>query len=94
MARRNAIGKSLKCIRLAQSFTQEDFVEVSGRTYISQIERGIKTPTIDKIDDLANSLGIHPLTLLTLAYLPHQRLAKLDALQQQIAHELETLLGA
>lgn len=41
---------------------------VSSRTYISNLERGIKFPTIKKVDSLATVLGIHPLTLLALSY--------------------------
>lgn len=49
--------------------TQEDFVEVSGRTYISELERGAKKPTLAKLDQLAGLLGVHPVTLVSYAYL-------------------------
>lgn len=42
---------------------------VSSRTYISSLERGLKVPTVNKVDSLASVLGIHPLTLLALSYL-------------------------
>ena len=41
---------------------------VSSRTYISALERGLKQPTLRKVDQLATVLGLHPLTLLTLSY--------------------------
>lgn len=48
--------------------TQEDFSTTSSRTYVSMLERGIRSPTLSKIDELSETLGIHPLTLLALTY--------------------------
>lgn len=64
----NQFAKALKRVRAATGRTQEDFALVSSRTYISSLERGQKSPTLKKIDELAQVLGVHPLTLLTLAY--------------------------
>jgi transcriptional regulator with XRE-family HTH domain len=49
------------------------------RTYLSSLERGIKSPTIDKIEQLASVLGVYPVTLLAMAYITdadeeHQKL--------------------
>lgn len=63
-----AIGYALKEAREAKGLTQEDFVGVSGRTYLSEIERGLKSPTLEKIDQLATRIGIHPLELLIACY--------------------------
>lgn len=63
-----AIGSALKEAREAKGLTQEDFVGVSGRTYLSEIERGLKSPTLEKIDQLATRIGIHPLELLIACY--------------------------
>lgn len=41
---------------------------VSSRTYLSSLERGMKSPTLDKVQELADTLKVHPLTLLALAY--------------------------
>ena len=35
---------------------------------MSTLERGLKSPTLSKIDQIAAVLGIHPLTLLVLSY--------------------------
>jgi transcriptional regulator with XRE-family HTH domain len=63
------LGKALKQLREIANVTQEDFGLVSSRTYISTVERGLKSPTLGKIEQLAEVLGIHPLTLLTVAYM-------------------------
>lgn len=63
-----AIGAALKEAREAKGLTQEDFVGVSGRSYLSEIERGLKSPTLEKLDQLAGRIGIHPLELLLACY--------------------------
>lgn len=62
-------GAGLQRARKHRGLTQEDFSIVSSRTYLSSLERGIKSPTISKLEELASVIGIHPLSLLALAYL-------------------------
>lgn len=64
MELREAFGRALRETRIAKSLTQEDFSTVSSRTYMSTLERGMKSPTLDKIEDICSVLGVHPLTLL------------------------------
>jgi transcriptional regulator with XRE-family HTH domain len=82
----------LRLIRKARGLAQEQLSDVSGRTYLSEIERGIKNPTVEKIDELARAMDVHPLTLLTIAYLPHLRTQEVDALQSRINKETKGLL--
>lgn len=63
-----AIGCAIKRVREVNKLTQEDFSDVSSRTYISSLERGLKSPTLKKIDELAGKMGVHPVTLILLAY--------------------------
>jgi len=65
---RNNFGGGLRRTRDAQGLSQEDFGLVSSRTYVSSLERGLKSPTLNKVDDLAITLGVHPLTLLFVSY--------------------------
>lgn len=62
-------GKALRRLREIANVTQEDFALASSRTYISTVERGLKSPTLGKIEALADVLGVHPLTLLTVGYM-------------------------
>ena len=91
MLRQNQIGRALKLIRHLKSLTQEDFYEVSGRTYVSQIERDIKAPTIDKVDELAQVLDVHPLVLLSTAYLSKLNKQQIKQLVQYLEKELKLL---
>ena len=89
--RANAFPKALRHARKARGLTQEDFTDVSGRTYVSSLERGLKSPTLDKIDMFAQALGLHPLTLLTLAYTSPNRPESVERLQKRVIAELQDL---
>lgn len=68
MDTKTAFGLALKQVRKAKGLTQEDFGDVSSRTYLSTLERGMKSITLEKLNDLSHVLGVHPLTLLVLTY--------------------------
>ena len=65
---RNNFAAGLRNARNSRGLSQEDFGLVSSRTYVSSLERGLKSPTLNKVDDLAGALELHPLTLLILSY--------------------------
>ena len=83
-----AFAKSLKELRTSRRVTQEDFSEVSSRTYISMIERGLRCPTLEKVDEFAGVLGVHPLTLLCLTYLHAEGHRNLERLFGKIRADL------
>lgn len=89
MDTKQAFAKSLKELRLAKGVTQEGFSDVSSRTYISLIERGLRCPTLEKVDEFAEVLGVHPLALLCLTYLHGERNQNLDRLFGQIRKDLD-----
>jgi len=91
MKYQDRFAKALKKARKARGLTQEDFSSLSSRTYVSTLERGMKSPTLSKINELAEILNIHPLTLLLLAYAPSADPAKVDALLIQIERESRTI---
>nr|WP_308788948.1 helix-turn-helix transcriptional regulator [Telluria aromaticivorans] len=84
-------GVGLRAARKSRGLTQEDFSTVSSRTYLSSLERGIKSPTISKIEDLATIIGVHPVTLLALAYLPSTVDGRSE-MCSQISAEIHSLL--
>lgn len=64
---RHALAIALVTARKSRNLTQEEFGIVSSRTYLSALERGLKSPTIDKLEDIASVMGVHPASLLLLA---------------------------
>ena len=63
-----AFGQALQQARKLRKMSQEDFSAVSSRTYISALERGLKSPTLDKIKQICSELKLHPLSLLVMTY--------------------------
>lgn len=68
MTSKNSFPAALKIVRKARGLSQEAFSDVSSRTYMSSLERGLKSPTLSKVAELCEVMNVHPLTLLTLAY--------------------------
>ncbi len=89
---RYAFAKALKTARKAQGLTQEDFSHVSSRTYVSTLERGRKNPTLDKMDLIAQTMGIHLLSLLTLAHLCKDGNDDLDSILNRVRDEVTRLV--
>lgn len=88
MKYRDSFPQALKRARKAKGLTQEDFSVLSSRTYVSTLERGMKSPTLGKINELAEILELHPLTLLLLAYAPSDDPDKLEKLLLRVRREL------
>lgn len=65
MAARYSLAKALKTVRKARGLSQEAFSDVSSRTYMSTLERDLKSPTLHKLSELCEVMEIHPLTLLS-----------------------------
>lgn len=57
---------NLKWYRFNKNYTQEQLAELSNLTakYISALERGKFSPSLSKIEAIANALGIEPYLLL------------------------------
>lgn len=88
MELKQAFGTALKKLRSERKLSQEDFSDVSSRTYLSTLERGLKSPTIEKVDELASVMDVHPLTILVGCYLLKDNPITLDELFSRIRTEL------
>jgi len=92
MGHRDFFAQALRRARKARAMTQEDFSTKSSRTYVSMLERGVRSPTLAKINELSDALGIHPLTLLALAYAGPVAPAELRKLLAEIEREAMSLI--
>ena len=54
------LGKKVRELRKALGWTQENLEEYSGldRTYISDIERGVRNPSLKSLEKLAKALKV------------------------------------
>lgn len=66
----SVLGQCIKALRKQGDFTLEGLSAKCGITYqyLSGIENGKENFTIDVLENVANALGIHPKTLVVLAY--------------------------
>lgn len=88
----HAFPSALKAVRKARGLSQEAFSDVSSRTYLSSLERGLKSPTLSKVSDLCEVMDVHPLTLLTLAYGGDDKAR--DKLFERVRRELAEIQGS
>lgn len=86
-----AFGLALKELRQQKGLKQEDFSSVSSRTYLSTLERGMKGATIEKLEQLASVLDVHPATILISAYLTKDCEESYQELIKRIGTELKAL---
>ncbi len=91
MAAKNSLAAAIRTVRKARGLNQEAFSNVSSRTYMSTLERNLKSPTIQKLADLCEVMEVHPLTLLTLAY-AGDNTREADELLAQVRQELRAIL--
>ena len=87
MAAKHSLAKALKSVRKARGLSQEAFSDVSSRTYLSSLERNLKSPTLNKLAELCEVMEVHPLTLLTLSYSGDDP-SETDRLLAQVRQEL------
>jgi transcriptional regulator with XRE-family HTH domain len=54
------LGRELQRCRQEKGWSQEYLAEVTGlhRTYISQLERGLKSPSVRVLSHITNALGL------------------------------------
>jgi transcriptional regulator with XRE-family HTH domain len=90
MDSKKGFGIALRKIRKAKNLTQEDFEETSSRTYLSTLERGIKSPTLEKVEAISTTLGVHPLTLLISTYMEIDN-QEPEEMLKQVLNEIRAL---
>ncbi|QQX88446.1 helix-turn-helix transcriptional regulator [Cupriavidus necator] len=91
MTAKHSLATAIRIVRKARGLSQEAFSDVSSRTYMSSLERSLKSPTMHKLTELCEVMQVHPLTLLTLAYAGDST-HKADQLLAQVRQELEAIL--
>ncbi|MFQ2265248.1 helix-turn-helix transcriptional regulator [Pseudomonas sp.] len=92
MAAKNSLAKALKTVRKARGLSQEAFSDVSSRTYMSSLERDLKSPTLNKLAELCEVMEIHPVTLVALAYGGDAK--GVDLLVERVRREIAELKDA
>ncbi|KKO15807.1 helix-turn-helix domain-containing protein [Pseudomonas putida] len=66
MTLKTSFASVLRALRSKRNITQRDFADTTSRTYLSKLELGKSSITLDKLEQVSERLGLSPLTLLTL----------------------------
>lgn len=61
-------GSALRAIRKSLALDRDAFGSVCSPQYVGTLERSGKCPTLGMVEKIASVIGIHPLTLMTMAY--------------------------
>ncbi len=81
-----AFGQALRELRISKDLSQESIG--ASQSYVSDVERGLKTPSIEKLDEFASTIGIHPVTILAKSYLVKDRSLSAEDLMALVRKEL------
>ncbi|MEE9944540.1 MAG: helix-turn-helix transcriptional regulator [Pseudomonas asiatica] len=66
MTLKASFASVLRALRSKRNITQRDFADTTSRTYLSKLELGKSSITLDKLDQVSRRLELSPITLLTL----------------------------
>lgn len=66
MTLKTSFANVLRALRNKRNISQRDFADTTSRTYLSKLELGKSSITLDKLTQISERLQLSPLTLLTL----------------------------
>lgn len=83
MSLRIAYASALRFLRKRNEVSQHDLAPAANPSYVSRLEAGARSVTLDVSQELAKALNVDPLTLLVLAYA-----AERDQTPQEVMNHL------
>lgn len=86
---KRAIGEALKSYRTIRGVSQESLGP--SQPYISNIEAGRGSASVDKIEQMANILGVHPVSVILAGYLASSEDAEREQVISRIRDELKEI---
>ncbi|WP_244902344.1 helix-turn-helix domain-containing protein [Pseudomonas gessardii] len=84
-----ALGQALKESRISKGLSQEQVG--ASQSYVSDIERGLKTLSLEKLDEFASGIGVHPITILARCYLIKEESMKQEDVINRLRLELSLI---
>ncbi|WP_285424263.1 helix-turn-helix domain-containing protein [Pseudomonas sp. efr-133-TYG-103a] len=87
MERKLAFGSALREVRSRKEISQEQLG--ASQSFVSTVERGIRSPTIEKMEEFAERLGVNPATLIIVMQVGLDGDA--DALLKKVKDEIKAL---
>lgn len=71
MTLKSSFANVLRAMRGMRNITQREFADTTSRTYLSKLEAGRSSITLDKLEQLSERLNLSPLVILTLTLSEH-----------------------
>ncbi|MCU7247203.1 helix-turn-helix domain-containing protein [Pseudomonas koreensis] len=90
MSLKTGFANVLKTLRISRGLTHKQMAEASSRGYMSKLEQGLSSPTVDKLTAISDTLGLSPLTLFTLT-LSVESGQPIDSLVQRLKADVADL---
>lgn len=90
MSLKTGFATVLKAMRVSRGLTYKHMAEASSRGYMSKLEQGRSSPTVDKLTVISDALGLSPLTLFTLT-LSVENGQPIDTLLQRLKADIADL---
>ncbi|MFC6336174.1 helix-turn-helix domain-containing protein [Pseudomonas sp. CCM 7891] len=87
MTSNEAIGLAIRQTRTQRNFSQEEIG--ASQSFVSDVERGKKSVTMNRLDLFASCLGVQPATLIIRAALLSTPNLNLDDLLEKIKSEID-----
>lgn len=78
--------------RLSRGLSQEDLADTTSRTYLSDVERGRKAPTVEKLHYYAARLDVQTASIIALAE-SMSNASDVRVVLAQISSELDSVLS-
>lgn len=89
---RIAFASTLRFLRRHSSVLQADFEGGVSQSHISRLERGESSVTLERLEEIAAQLKMHPLSLVALTWAASEQVAP-EQLLERVRQELESLDG-
>lgn len=87
MERKSAFGAALREVRSRKGIAQEQLG--ASQSFISTVERGIRSPTVEKMEEFAERLEVNPATLIVLMQVDLD--GDEDAILKKVREEIKAL---
>lgn len=88
MDSKQAVGMALKILRSNRGIAQEQLAP--SQSYVSDVERGLKSPSVEKLIELSAHIGVDPATVLIKSRLLQNPEMSKEMLLSQISKELDS----
>ncbi len=89
---RKAFAFTLRFVRRHSAVLQSDFDGGISQSHISRLERGESSVTLERLEEIAEQLQLHPLSLLALTWGANENVAPAQLLER-VRRELESVDG-